>query len=323
MAAESSAYGVDNKGNTVDADGNIVWLFPDFLAQQIRRPSFCIICCRRYTSKNPREKEHILPDWLLGLSSTYDSEVTVPKSLTHRASTYKVPLCRDCNRRLGIKLEQPMSSAFRSGHEGIVELINQRPEIVFQWLNLIYFKTHYKDSFLVLHKGKGEKEYLDSDIEWETFFRTHAIARSVLFDIKIHKSIIGSLKVFKIKDWQKATNVEYYDNLHWSSCWIRFEESVIFCSLKDSNVGQRVLSHEIYRSNGALSYFEFLSVVAEFELCYRRMEVLRRLDISFRTDDRRLMIGNSFDGPVKIKPLSEGERKFLLDHLFSDRLKRM
>ena len=232
-------------------------------------------------------------------------------------------MCRSCNSGLGQLLETPIAEAFRGGHKSIVNLVSSRPELVFQWLNLIYFKTHYKDSFVALHKDRGRKEYLDDDIIWRTFHKTHAIARSRLYNINVDRSVIGSLKVFKVKDWMKATNSEYYDELYWSSCWIRFEESVIFCSLKDSNLGNSVLSHETYQFDAELSYFEFLSIVAEFELCYQRMDGSRKLDVGFDRSGNFINMGNSFKGPIKLRALSKVERQLLLRSIFSRRLGRI
>lgn len=95
----------------------------------------------------------MIPDWLLRKHDLFNLNVQFANGATVRYPRYKVPCCERCNRNLGRLIEEPVSRLLDGGFDALrAELSGEAGGrtwgLLYLWLSLIYFKTHYKDLFL-------------------------------------------------------------------------------------------------------------------------------------------------------------------------------
>ena len=69
------------------------------------------ICCEE--SNKEMNREHIFPQWLLKMTNTEQDMFFSPYGKVP-GKTYTIPLCKECNSKLGSELEVPVSKIFRS-----------------------------------------------------------------------------------------------------------------------------------------------------------------------------------------------------------------
>ena len=73
------------------------------------------ICCEE--SNKEMNREHIFPQWLLKMTNTEQDLFSSPYGKVP-GKTYTIPLCKECNSKLGSELEVPVSKIFRSIESG-------------------------------------------------------------------------------------------------------------------------------------------------------------------------------------------------------------
>lgn len=73
------------------------------------------ICCEESGKKINRE--HILPQWLLKMSHAQQDLFNSPNGKIP-AISLTIPLCEECNRKLGAELEKPVSNIFKAIENG-------------------------------------------------------------------------------------------------------------------------------------------------------------------------------------------------------------
>jgi hypothetical protein len=61
--------------------------------------------------------EHVIPEWVLRDRDLHLRTITLPNSAAVMYGRFVVPCCKDCNEKMGVTFETPISAAFAEGYE--------------------------------------------------------------------------------------------------------------------------------------------------------------------------------------------------------------
>lgn len=224
-------------GSFVSDLGEVIYYSQSRYESEIVGSDNCFICGASRGSTKFSD-EHILPDWLLKEFDLYNSSINLPNRRTHRYSTYKIPCCTDCNKRMGDHFEKPISEAIKSGYEGVLDFIKKNgSDRIFQWLALIFFKSHYKDQKLWFFKNKQDGDDKIGDFyDWIELHHIHCIARLFYTNAKTDDSVSGTLFVFPAKQLESVESFDYADLYESRSIMIRLNDTCLLAVLNDSGL---------------------------------------------------------------------------------------
>lgn len=144
---------LDTQDNTVidPGSGKILYFGVPRFIRDIGEGDCCFVCGAS-PSSTVFNDEHILPDWILRRYNLHSLRITLPNRQYLTYGGYKIPCCEACNASMSNEFEVPMSVIFAQGYHALVKHIERDgPLKLFQWLNLIFLKTHLKDKFLRFH----------------------------------------------------------------------------------------------------------------------------------------------------------------------------
>jgi hypothetical protein len=276
----------------------------------VNDPSHCVVCAKKMHQKT---NEHVIPNWLVRKHKLFDEEVRLPQGKSHKMSTYKVPFCRECNEVLGRKLEEPVAAAFGDGFEAVEALAKAGDDRLFAWMNLMYFKTHYKD--MQVRKNLDDRDGLESigdSINWKQLKTHYSIFRSFIFDIELKKSVIGTMIALKIHDHEKFEPFHYSDVLDWDFSYFRDGETALLCGLKDIGSVDYFFRPNLERLGNTLSQHQAFELLAECETISRRLFGNWQFDHEFDPNGGTAILEVVVNGEVGLRKCDE---QFLRDGL--------
>lgn len=184
------------------------------------------------------------------------SFIILPNSLQVKHSQYKVPCCKTCNGNLGEKVENPISELLSFSPEEISREIIQNTRsyrLLFQWICLIFFKTHYKDSFVrQISDTRKESSKIGQSYCWHQLYHFHSMARRHYTNAQISDNVLGSIIVLEgIPEADES--FDYLDNWDSQVFMIRLGNTIIFSVLNDSGICQKIYSKFLSDITGKLS----------------------------------------------------------------------
>jgi hypothetical protein len=185
-----------------DKTGKIVYFSPAKFREQVIEQECCFICGRskRETQFN---NEHIVSKWILDEFNMHEQRIELPNGTTHKYGTYSVPCCSECNSRMGIEIEKPVSDLIRGGYKAVQKFLAEGgdPTLFYCWLARIFLKTHLKDLTLRKHldsrQGTGN---IGDDYIWEGLYLPFCLSRAFYADTASVENIMGSFIVVPIAD---------------------------------------------------------------------------------------------------------------------------
>jgi hypothetical protein len=151
-------YIVNQETNTIVRlnDKKIVYFgYRDFVNQIVQGD--CCFICGATRIVRPFNDEHVIPEWILRRFNLFSRSIVLPNGMSTKYSSYTVPCCVQCNSELGVSLEKPISILLKKCYEDIVADLEKNRELVqllYRWVCLTYFKTHLKDTTLLLELDK-------------------------------------------------------------------------------------------------------------------------------------------------------------------------
>ena len=208
--------------------------------------------------------EHVLPDWILKRFKLHSMQISLPnrKQLTY--GRYKVPCCATCNSLMSDAFEAPISGLMADGYKAVRDHINEEgPARLFQWLNLIFLKTHLKDKGLRFHLDSREGDEKISDFySWEDLHHFHSVSRAFYSGAKFHPSGLGTLLVLPAKTGMPLGDFDYRDLYIAKTILLRLGEVGIVAVLNDCGAALSVLRNIVGKIEAALSPAQFLELMA-------------------------------------------------------------
>jgi hypothetical protein len=243
-------------GNLVDRKGKIIYYSSESFYNDIIERKCCIICGAAPGSK-PFSQEHVIPDWIVKTYGTKASFMVLPNDTSIRNNQYTIPCCKDCNSELGVKLEQPISELLKKSYDEVWEALDKDESLyllLLQWVSLIFFKTHYKDTYLLREKDKRiNKGFLADNYNWEPFRSIHAISRIHHSKVITTGNVYGTIIVFPYKNPAGWKQFDYMDNLNSYTTMIQVGETVIFAVLNDAGATGSCYKTFLSKITGALN----------------------------------------------------------------------
>lgn len=222
-------------GTWVDTAGRGVLYFScdRFLSDIVVRRS-CFLCgaSRREVEFND---EHVLPKWLLRKHRLFDRAITLPNLTDYTYGRYKTPCCKPCNSFLGETIEQSMQEAFSGGFETLLEHVDTHgTDALFQWMSLLFLKTHLKDLTLRLDRAGAASGNIGDEYAWEQLHHVHCIARSILTRAELDSTACGSMFMVPIADEQTSDRFDFVDNHFGQVVALRSDDVGVVAVMNDS-----------------------------------------------------------------------------------------
>lgn len=233
----------------VDEQGRYRFLSEKTFCELTRVGDRCFVCL---TAAGDETQEHIIPNWIIRYCNLEKHTIRLGNGEKVTHPKYKVPCCERCNQSLRRTYEDSISSAIKGGISSIFNLHRLDPTILLRWLNLLFFKTHYKDLFLRrnLDRRLGEEKIADV-YDWGVMNLPHSLFRAPLFDITIETPNIGSLTVVKVLNQDWAGLWDYRDDFLSRTVYVRIRDVVLIAVLHDGGITSHLMKDRFCVENGA------------------------------------------------------------------------
>lgn len=242
----------------------IHYSYNDFI-ESVVKGNCCFICGTETDSKVFND-EHVIPNWILKHYAAPQAYMILPNNATLPYSKYKVPCCQECNSRMGIQIEEPMGRFLRRPYGDIIKDLQTDGRWYFRlyhWLCLIFFKTHYKDSFLRMERDNRVLSGTIADTYcWHSLYHIHAIARQHYTHASISNNVCGSIMVFESLLEFDDTDFDYLDNLNSQTVMLKLGGLVILAVLNDSKICLSVYKEFLSRISGPLNSIQIRELFA-------------------------------------------------------------
>lgn len=267
---------IDNTSKTIiRLDGKILFYELQHFKKDIIRDGCCFICGAR-PSKKEFNDEHILPNWLLKKYKLHNKKITLPNGQKTTYSRHKIPCCVDCNSELGLIYEDPIRNLISKPYNEFAKELNssqEKRELLFKWLALIYFKTHLKD---LSHRENLDLRELDLKIGdryfWEDFHHVHCLIRTHHTEAKIEPKVFGSVYINQIIDNKDEYTFDYIDNPYSRGVFLQLGEIGIATILDDSTASISMYHEQISLINQGITVFQFYELFSHFNFIRLHLE---------------------------------------------------
>jgi hypothetical protein len=270
-------------GSVVDQSGKVLLYSIDRFTRDICDGDCCFICgvARSETTFND---EHVLPDWILRRFRLHSKQIGLPNRSGLTYASYKAPCCAACNSRMADVFENPISGLVAQGYKAVQDhILREGPLSLFQWLNLIFVKTHLKDKTLRFHLDSRKGDETISDLyRWEELHHIHCVARAFFTGARLDISSLGTLLVLPARTDTLMGDFDYRDLYVGKTMLLRLGEVGIVAVLNDSCAALNVLENIVKKISGPLSPAQFRELMA------------RAAEINLRLKDRPIF-GSRFD----------------------------
>lgn len=309
-------YTIRRSGTIIEnATGKIqVFGARDFM-QKIVLGECCFICGAEPGTK-PFNNEHILPQWLLKLYRAHTNFMILPNNTTIKYGSYVVPCCKDCNSEMSAKLEAPVSNLLKGGYDILWQALEKDSRIyklLFQWLCLLFFKTHYKDTFLLTNRDTRKSTcYLGHHYDWYPLSLVHRMARLHYTDVRPAFEIYGTILVLRAK----PDDFDYLDNLNDQIICVQVGDILLMAALTDSKACLSLYKTFLSRIDGPLNPIQIRELFARLRYVVANLKdppwfvaKVKRDIIRFKPKvNRRLTL---YEGEEEKKPLFSLMRDYI------------
>lgn len=264
-----NGYLIDAEDTITRLDGEIIHFGGKRFQRDIVDGDCCFMCGAARETELFND-EHVLPDWLLREFGLHNETLTLPNAATRPYSRLRIPCCVSCNSRLGKTVEQPISALLKGSYEEVIARIRVTGvAAIFDWLTLIFLKTHLKDKSLRFHLDARKGSETIADLyDWGTVHHLHCVARSLLTGTPIDPRVRGSVFVFKAKQRGDFQDFDFADLYSAKTIYIQLKEIAIFCVLDDAGMVQTMMEDgPLSKITGPLSTIQLREVMARIAYC--------------------------------------------------------
>ena len=238
-----------DESTVVDERGRYRFLSEKTFCDLTKVGDRCFVCL---TAAGDETQEHIIPNWVIRHCGLEKQTIRLGNGEKVTYPRYKVPCCENCNQSLRETYEDSISYAVKGGIASVLELHRSDPTLILRWLNLLFFKTHYKDLFLRrnLDRRLGEEKIADV-YDWGVMHLPHSLFRAPLNDITIETPHIGSLTVVKLLNPDWAGLWDYRDDFLSRTVYVRIRDVVLIAVLHDGGIISHLMKDRFCVENGA------------------------------------------------------------------------
>jgi hypothetical protein len=256
------AFTLTPDGSLLDDERVIYFSISRFL-QDICEASHCFVCGIP-AGTVAFNQEHVLPDWLLRRHNLSTNTVGLPNGARLTYSKYKVPCCVTCNSNLGRLLETPVSAVLATGYDNIKTSFDQRMSgLLYVWMCLIYFKTHYKDLFLKIDLRKPlVANQMADHYDFADLHHVHCMARVAYSGPAVDSVAAGSLMIFHAATEPGYEHFDFLDLHEARALLVRTGDVAIIAVLNDASICQRYMGPLCSRLTGPLTPMQLRELLA-------------------------------------------------------------
>ena len=238
-----------DESTVLDEAGRYRFLSENTFCELTKAKDRCFVCL---TASGEETQEHVIPNWIIKLCGLGDKTLTLSNGRTIPYPRYKVPCCESCNQGLRAEYEDRVSAAMKMGVDGLRRLHQEDPTLLIRWLNLLFFKTHYKDLFLRRNLDHRSSSKMIGDVyDWGVMGIHHALFRSSLFDVDISVPYIGSLIVTKVLNPTWAGLWDYRDDYLSKTIYVRIGDVALIGVLSDGAITSHAMKDRFCVDSGA------------------------------------------------------------------------
>lgn len=236
------AHIVTSDKSVLNLDGKILHFSGERFQKDIVDGDCCFMCGASPESK-AFNNEHVIPNWLLTEMGLHDQSVTLSNGSLLRYSSFVVPCCKSCNEFLGKEVEEPISRILKGGFENVLEHIKREgPWRLFEWLNLVFLKTHLKDTRLRYHlDARKGNERISDFYEWSGIHHIHCVSRARYTNAEIDPLIGGSFLCLSTASAAEQEAFDYSDLVKSCAVYLRFKDVAFISILDDVGMAQTAL----------------------------------------------------------------------------------
>jgi|GEM_PF-1154117 len=281
----SKKYQVRRRSGTIieNSTGKVQVFGPKDFMNKIVLGDCCFVCGAEPGSK-PFNYEHILPRWLLKLFRSHIDFMILPNNTKIKYGSYVVPCCQECNSEMSAKLEVPVSNLLKRGYDNLCEALHKDDSIyklLFQWLCLIFFKTHYKDTFLRTERDTRKTScYLGHHYDWYPLHHIHRMATLHHTDVKPAFEAYGTILVMKAKPY----DFDYLDNLNDQIIYVQVGDILLMAALNESKACLSLYKTFLSRIDGTLNPIQIRELFARLRYAVANLKDLPTFVIRVKKD---------------------------------------
>ncbi|EPL4465512.1 hypothetical protein MC862_001618 [Proteus mirabilis] len=237
-------------GNIVDEENKVLLFSKENFATKICEGKTCFICGDKYEKKDFND-EHVIPRWILKKFSLFEKTISLPNGKTFKYGKYKISCCKECNSLLGTGLEKKVSEGFGGDVNSSLSFFNENKELIFQWVCLLYIKTHLKDREFISDFKKRDK--ISDSYEWERLHHTYCIARSIYSGVIIDEKTYGSMFFFECDDSEFSEPFDYIDLYGTGTVMVKLRDFTIICVIDDSKIVHKLIDEYLKKITGKVN----------------------------------------------------------------------
>lgn len=252
-------------GSVETEDGRVILYSVSRFLAEIRDGEVCFICGASPGTKQ-FSNEHVIPDWVLRGSGLHSSSIVLPNRAAFKYGRLVIPCCEDCNGRMAATFEVPISQAFGSAYEGVVNLARcDGGALLWHWLALIFLKLQLKHRELYWNVNrKLGKEKISDLYDWTQLHHIHSVARSFHTGATVDPEVYGSLLVYPASNVEGVEEFDFADLLPAASILIRIGGVIAIAVLNDSGFALSGLRGLIQKMTGPLTLIQGRELLASF-----------------------------------------------------------
>lgn len=311
-------FTITSDGSIINSKGKILYFSLYRFIKDICQNNCCFIC--GVSSSHAKfNNEHILPNWLLKKYELHSQSITLPNGAKVRYGQYTISCCKQCNSLMGKKIEEPIYNLIRKGYKAVKQYeFEVDPWLIFNWLALIFFKTHLKDKSFKFNRDRrqGQDEAIADLYDWKKLHHIHCIARSFYTECKIDPKVQGSLLVL-------PATVEHdnfdYANLYTSHpTLLRVGEFAFITVLNDSCASVKINSSWLQEINSALSPLQLREIIARLAVTNLNLKKRPEFFSEINMQQERYIISANIPKKCKTKKISQSRYGQFLHLLCED-----
>lgn len=244
-------------------DGRVLIFSSDAFVAEICLSEACFICGAAPGAK-AFNGEHVLPWWLLKRYDLFQRNVTLHDGQIRTYGQYKLPCCIECNSLLGRDLETPVSKLLEGDYATVMDRLDKNgATLLFQWLCLVFLKTHLKDRSVPQNPNpKLSEGWLSDDYDWARMHHLHNFARAVFSGATIDWDAVGTVFVFEVADTLVTEPFDYFDLTSQATIGMRLGNLGIVAVLNDAGAAHEARAALLEKIDGPLSVIQLREAAA-------------------------------------------------------------
>lgn len=267
MAHDEEKWSAEDQVDLYDFSGKVVYFGIRSFVENIANGDACFICGAKPGTVVFND-EHVIPDWILSLHQLYGQRIILPNRAGLKYGQYTVPCCQSCNSLMADTFERPISILVRQGYAAVIDSLQKDTQsLFFQWLALIFLKTHLKDRQLRFHldQRKGAQRIAEL-YDWEDLHHIHCIARAFYTGAIISPEVLGTLFVWPTRSSTGEGDFDYGDSYAGRTILLRLGEIAFIAVLNDSKAVQVNFADACKRITGPLSSLQLRELMTRMAI---------------------------------------------------------